>query len=134
MLCRTHNQQEMTSMHVPSVPRTIRTAAAATVALTAVALNGVAVAQPAQTESVELFRGCNNVTLTWPTGTNTSDVAAGVAPAAALQSIWRFDNAAQRFSGFSPQFPAQSDYRSVSRIDAVFICMAGPGTLTRPRI
>jgi hypothetical protein len=93
---------------------------------------GTAPVRAQQTESVELFRGCNNVSLTWSSGTATSVVAAGITPASALQSIWRFNNIAQTFQGFSAQFPSQSDLLTVNRIDAVFICMSGPGTLARP--
>lgn len=85
-----------------------------------------------QTESIELFRGCNNVSLTWPTGTATSTVAAAITPASNLVSIWRLNNVAQTFTGFSPQFPNNSDLTTVNVIDAVFVCMTGPGTMARP--
>lgn len=101
-------------------------------ALAAALVGSSATAQPAQTETIPLFNGCNNVALTWSTGTNTADVAAAISPASALASIWKFNNAAQSFTGFSPQFPAQSDYRSVTRFEPVFICMNGAGTLNRP--
>ena len=41
----------------------------------------------ASTETLELFPGCNNVSLTWPDGTPTSDVATAVTPASALVAI-----------------------------------------------
>jgi hypothetical protein len=85
-----------------------------------------------QTETVELFRGCNNVSLTWPNGTPTTMVSAAITPASNLISIWRFNNLQQTFQGFAPQFVQQSDLQTVNRIDAVFICMSGPGTLARP--
>ncbi len=85
-----------------------------------------------QTESIELFRGCNNVSLTWPTGTATSAVAAAISPASNLVAIWRLNNVSQTFSGFSAQFPANSDLTTVNVIDAVFVCMTGPGTMARP--
>lgn len=87
-----------------------------------------------QTEPVELFAGCNNVTLTWASGTSVSTVAEDVSPASALQAIWRFNNAEQTFVGFSPQFPQASDYKSANLLDAVYICMSAPGTLTRPAL
>lgn len=89
-------------------------------------------ARAQQTESVELFNGCNNVSLTWPSGTATSVVAASISPASSLNAIWRLNNVAQTFQGFAPQFPTQSDLTTVNRIDAVFVCMSGPGTLSRP--
>ena len=88
--------------------------------------------QAQQTESVELFTGCNNVSLTWPTGTDTSVVAEAISPSSALQAIWRFNNVEQTFVGFSPQFPQVSDLKTVNLIDAVFVCMSAPGTMMRP--
>jgi hypothetical protein len=88
--------------------------------------------QAQQTETVELFRGCNNVSLTWPNGTPTTMVSAAITPASNITSIWRFNNLQQTFQGFSPQFVPQSDLQTVNRIDAVFICMTGPGTMARP--
>jgi photosystem II stability/assembly factor-like uncharacterized protein len=85
-----------------------------------------------QTESVELFMGCNNVSLTWPDGTDTSTVADAVSPTSALEAIWRFNNVRQTFVGYSPRFPDVSDLQSVNRFDAVLVCMSAPGTMTRP--
>jgi hypothetical protein len=85
-----------------------------------------------QTETIDLFQGCNNVSLTWPDGTPTTEVAASITPADALVAIWRFDNPAQTFQGFAPRFPEASDLTTVNRLDAVFVCMSAPGTLTRP--
>jgi hypothetical protein len=85
-----------------------------------------------QTETIELFMGCNNVSLTFATGTQTSVVAAAVTPSSAIRSIWRYNNASQTFQGFSPQFPAQSDLQTVNLFDPVFICMNMPGTFVRP--
>lgn len=99
-----------------------------------VLFGGTAPATAQETETVELFPVCNNVAVTWPSGTPTSTVAANIQPAAALQSIWRFNNLQQRFEGFSPQFPEVSDLRTVNLIDPVFVCMSAPGTMTRPRI
>ena len=75
---------------------------------------------PGPTEQVELVTDCNNLTSTWPNGTPSADIAAGVSPAPALRAIWRFDAAAGRFVGFSPQFPSASDLRTVNRLDPVF--------------
>lgn len=94
--------------------------------------SGTPAAKAQQTESVELFRGCNNVSLTWPNGTPTTMVSAAITPASNIISIWRFNNLQQTFQGFSPQFVQQSDLQTVNRIDAVFICMTGPGTMARP--
>lgn len=83
-------------------------------------------------ETLELFPGCNNATVTWPNGMPTSEVAAAVTPASALDAIWRFDSATQRFRGYSPLPNAPNDLTTVSWLDTVFLCMREPGTLTRP--
>jgi hypothetical protein len=90
------------------------------------------VSAPAPTESVALATGCNNLVLTWPNGTPTSQVAAAVSPAEALIAVWRFDAAQGRFFGFSPQAAQASDLTMVNRLDAVFLCLRGPGVLARP--
>ena len=87
-----------------------------------------------ETETEPLFAVCNNVALTWPSGTSMDVVAAAISPPEAVIAIWRFNNQAQRFEGYSPRFPQASDLRTANIIDAVFICMDAPGTLTRPRI
>lgn len=108
---------------------------AATATATATASpTATATVPSAATEQVPLFAGCNNVTLTWPNGTAMSTISAAIQPAEAVIAIWRFDSAQQRFVGFSAQFPAASDLTAANRGDAVFICMRGPATLTRPAI
>ena len=89
-------------------------------------------AQPSTT--IELAVGCNNLVLTSSAGTPTVEVAAAIEPSAALQAIWRFENATQRFHGFSPASPAASDLTAVSRLDPVFICMHAPGKLRQPAL
>jgi hypothetical protein len=91
-----------------------------------------ATVQAQTTEPVDLFTGCNNVALTWPTGTATTVVAASIQPADQIRAIWRYNNAAQSFQGFSPQFPQASDLQTVNLFDPVFICMNAPGVMTRP--
>lgn len=87
-----------------------------------------------QTEQIQLFTGCNNVTVTWPNGTATATVAQNIQPAGILIAIWRFDNAAQRFTGYSPIPNAPNDLVTVDRAQPVFICTNGGGSLTRPVI
>lgn len=84
------------------------------------------------TESIPLANGCNNVASTYPTGTAASTVAAGVSPAPSLIAMWKFDNAAQRFHGYSPIPNAPNDLTTLGRFDPVFICMNGTGTFNRP--
>lgn len=85
------------------------------------------------TEAVELFRGCNNVALTWPAGTPVTEVARSVT--GTLAAIWAFDNAAQTFSGFSNIPGAPNDFTSTAaRAQPVYICMDSAGTLNRPVI
>ena len=88
----------------------------------------------AGTEAVSVFTGCNNVTLTWPTGTSLTDVAGTVEPLNTLLAIWRFDNAAQRFIGYSPLPNAPNDLTAAGRLDTVFICVTAPARITRPAL
>ena len=91
-------------------------------------------ATPGSTESVALVAGCTNVSLTWPDGTPTGAVARAITPPAALVAIWRYDATQRRFLAFSPRSAQASDLTTVDRLDAVFICMDAPGTLTRPAV
>ncbi len=59
---------------------------------------------------------------------------AAISPAAAMTAIWQFDNANQRFMGYSTKPGAPNDLSSVNRGDAVFVCMNGGGSLARPEI
>lgn len=86
-----------------------------------------------RTETVNLFAGCNNQSLTFPAGTPVTTVAAGIS--GTLEAIWRYDNAQGRFFGFSPLPGAPSDYNAVSMfLEPVFICMRTSGTFTRPQV
>jgi hypothetical protein len=65
-------------------------------------------------------------------------VSGAIQPAAALESIWRLDNAQQKYFGFSP-LPAAAenmvnDYNTVLVLfEPVWICMREAGTVNRPR-
>lgn len=102
-------------------------------ATTTATVNGAASAVSAL-EQVPLQVNCNNVALTWPNGTALSVVQAAISPAGSLIAIWRFDNLAQRYSGYSPLPGAPNDLLTVNRGDPVFICMSSGGTLSRPQI
>lgn len=93
---------------------------------------GAPPAGQAGSETVRLFTGCNLVALTWVTGTPASQVAAAVTPAGSLQVIWRFDNQAKRFTAFSPIPGAPSDFTTVNRNDAVYLCVGSDGQMQRP--
>ena len=88
------------------------------------------------TEAIALPVGCTNLTLTWPQLTPLRMVAAAITPPGALESIWRFIPARQRFLGFAPTAPdPANDYTAISApLEAVFICMTAPGTLMRPAV
>lgn len=86
------------------------------------------------TEAMRLVTGCNNVSLTWPDGTSPALVARAISPDRALDAIWRYDAVGGRFIAWSPLPGAPNDLLVVQRLDAVFLCMRAPGTLTRPTI
>lgn len=111
--------------------RRLRLSGALLLALACAVRGGGAAAGP-QTETVQLLYGCNNVALTWPTGTPAATVAAAVAPASVLVSMWRFESAGQRFQGFAPSAPQASDLPPVRRLDPAFVCVSKAATLTRP--
>lgn len=85
-------------------------------------------------EQVALSNGCNNESLTFPTGTPTSTVAQNISPAGGLVAIWFYQTANQRFVGYSPIPNAPNDLQNVNLLQAVFICMNQAGTLSRPAI
>jgi len=86
-------------------------------------------------ESVALVEGCNPIAATWADGTAIDTVAGAVAPAEALDAIWKFDPATGSWKGFSPSAPpAVNDLASVERLDAIFICVNAAATIGRPVI
>jgi hypothetical protein len=86
-------------------------------------------------ESVDLVQGCNPIAATWADGTVIATVAGAVAPAEALDAIWKFATATSTWQGFSPSAPAGvSDLASVNRLDAIFICVNAAATVARPVI
>jgi len=86
-------------------------------------------------EVVDLVEGCNPVASTWPDATAIADAAGTVAPAEALDAIWKFDTATGTWLGYSPSAPAAvSDLASIDRLDAVFICVNAAATWSRPVI
>jgi len=92
-------------------------------------------AQAASTDIVPLVAGCNNESLTSNTGTPLATVAAGITPAPALESIWRYFAAEERYRGWSPLPGAPNDFNAVTqRPEPVFICMRNAGQLDRPTI
>jgi hypothetical protein len=93
-----------------------------------------AVPARATIEELRLVTGCNNVSVTWPDGTATALVASAVLPRSGLESIWLLDANRGRFIGWSPTANAPNDLLTVRRLEAVYICMRGPGILARPAI
>lgn len=122
------------------LPRPVRRAAAVAAVgvgllLTLRGVAGIATAEPSAREMVEtirLARGCNNIALTWKTGTPPRTVAGAVDTVGDLTAIWKFNNAQQKFEGYAPDFPNASDLTSVTRLDAVFLCVTASGSMTRP--
>jgi hypothetical protein len=85
-----------------------------------------------ESESVDLLPACNPVAMTWPDATAIETVVGAVAPAEALDAIWKFDPEAGEWQGHSPAAPEASDLVSVDMLDAVFVCMNATGTIGRP--
>ncbi len=75
-----------------------------------------------------LGAGWNLLTFTGADGTPVADVARGIGPA--LQSIWRFDAASQRWLVYQPGVPeAQQSLRVLRARDALFIKIAAGGSV-----
>jgi len=85
-------------------------------------------------ESVALAAGCNPVASTYPDNTAIATIGGAVSPSTNLISIWWLDAAAGRWLGYSPQFVAESDLTLVDRLEAIFICVSGASTWSRPLI
>jgi hypothetical protein len=114
--------------------RSLRILAVLAVVIGAAALVGgdAAVAQSARV--VTLFAGCNNVALTFPSGTSTSDVVGQVTPSGAAQALWRLDASTGSFAAYAPAAPEASDLMTVDFLDAVFVCVDQQASLTMPEI
>lgn len=85
---------------------------------------------PAASGSVQLARGCNNVS---PTVTETAAAyGARVTPQAALVAIWEHQAATNTFRGFSPLPGAPNDLAGVTRLRPVFVCVSAAATLDQP--
>jgi len=86
-------------------------------------------------ETVDLVEGCNPIAATWADGTAIAAVAGAVAPAEALDAIWKFDAASSSWEGYSPTAPADvNDLALVNRLDAIFVCVNAAATIARPVI
>jgi hypothetical protein len=91
----------------------------------------------AGTRTISLQTGCNNVVNTYPDGSSGQMIAANLVPATSIDSIWRFDNAAQTFRAayFAPtagSLQAPVDIQTLNRLDAIFVCVTTPATLAEP--
>jgi hypothetical protein len=87
---------------------------------------------PSPGSTVQLYAGCNNISLTFPDGTTSETVVEAISPSGALQAMWRHNAAQNRFEGFSPTAPQASDLLAVDFLDAVWLCMAGPAPAVAP--
>jgi hypothetical protein len=75
--------------------------------------------------TVQLYPGCNNISLTFPDGTASQEVVQAVTPAGVVDAMWRHNAAENRFEGFSPAAPQASDLLTVTFLDAVWLCVTG---------
>jgi inhibitor of cysteine peptidase len=91
------------------------------------------IALPAPGDTVQLYPGCNNVSLTFPDGTASETVVEAVTPAGLFETLWRHNAALSRFEGFSPAAPQASDLLAVNFLDAVWLCLAAGPTPPTPQ-
>ncbi len=119
--------------------------------LALLALAGGAGAQPEQATPeifppptplriVNLTVGCNNVALTYPDGTPVSVVVGSIEPSGATYAIWRLNPSpaspatGPTYEGFAPAAPQASDLQGVNFLEAVFLCVSVPATITMPAV
>jgi PKD repeat protein len=99
---------------------------AAVAATTSVAISG-------GSRTVTLTAGCNNVPSTFADNTPTGTLVNGISPQASLLSIWKLsDPSSGRYRGYFPGATQASDLPTLNRLDAIFVCISGPATLTEP--
>jgi len=89
---------------------------------------------------VSLAVGCNNVALTYPDGTPVGVVVGSIDPQGAMYAIWRLNMTpvspatGPAFEGFAPAAPQASDLQGVNFLEAVFLCVSVPSTITMPAV
>jgi hypothetical protein len=97
----------------------------------------VAGAAPATTVTLNLVRGCNNVSPT--ISESVSAYIARVNPTSAVNSVFQYNAAQNSFAGApGPNAPAGAaavaDLSNVTRLVPVFVCVSAPATLTQPAL
>ena len=90
------------------------------------------IALPAPGDTVQLYPGCNNVSLTFPDGTASETVVQAVTPAGLVETMWRHNAALGQYEGFSSSAPQASDLLTVNYLDAVWLCLAAGAPLATP--
>ena len=95
---------------------------------------------PLPLRMVSLSVGCNNVALTYPDGTPVGVVVGSIDPQGAMYAIWRLNMTplspatGPAFEGFAPAAPQASDLQGVNFLEAVFLCVSAPSTITMPAV
>jgi hypothetical protein len=95
---------------------------------------------PEPVRLVNLVVGCNNVALTYPDGTPVNVVQGSVNPPGALYALWRLNATplapatGPTYEGFAPAAPQASDLQGVNFLEAVFLCVSVPSTITMPAV
>lgn len=90
-------------------------------------------AQPPVTlHTTALSTGCTQVIVSLGSGATPAQVAADIANPSALVAIWRYDNASQHFQGYFADPSAPADLTTLAAVDAVFICVASPTSISSP--
>jgi hypothetical protein len=89
---------------------------------------------PSPGDTVQLYRGCNNIALTFPDGTASEVVVQAVTPAGVVEAMWRHRADRGGFEGFSPAAPLASDLQTVDFLDPVWLCVAEPSAVSPPPV
>ena len=75
----------------------------------------------------------------YPDGTPVGTVVSSIEPSGAMYAIWRLNASppsamGPAFEGFAPAAPQASDLESVGFLEAVFLCVSVPATVTMPAV
>lgn len=85
------------------------------------------------TETVNLVSGCNPVSSTYPDNTPPATLGTNISPQRSDDAIWKYFPAENLFRGWARNAPPEAiDLAAVNFLDAIYICVSGDATFTRP--
>lgn len=84
-----------------------------------------------ETQDISLPADCDTLTLTFANKTTIATLAASIAPASAIDSLWKWNG--KDWESYFPDAPASlNTLKTINRGDEVWFCMFGVATLRQP--